>query len=251
MHDLLKEILRNDSVKDENNISYKLHSHTGESQGVFLQEILIRLKPAKTLEIGLAYGISSLFILEIIKELNNEDGSHIIFDPYPDVYWNNVGLHNIKKAGYSNLVDFRKQFSDDGLIQLISEKKRIQFAYIDSTKVFDILLVDFYLINKILDIGGVVVFDDCGFPGIRKLVRLISKMPFYKICCTHHNDLETFKKSTIKKAASFVLQHIPLKNKILPGIDFNTDQQNGINFHCIAFEKTANDNRNWDWNIDF
>lgn len=251
MHEVLKEILITQTVKDEKNETYKLHSNTSELQGYFLQGILKNIKPKATLEIGLAYGISSLFILEILKELENENGSHIILDPYPDVYWNNIGLLNISKAGYENLVDFRKLFSDEGIIQLINEKKRIQFAYTDSTKVFDILLVDFYLINKILDIGGVIVFDDCCFPGIKKLVRLISKMPFYKIYATHYREIETIKKSVIKKSASFILQHIPFRNKIFPGLDFKTDQQNGIDYNCIAFIKTGNDKRNWDWNVDF
>ena len=251
MNDVLKEILNTQTVKDNQNKIHKLHSNTGELQGYFLQDILKKIKPKATLEIGLAYGISSLFLLEVIKELDNENRSHIIFDPYPDVYWNNIGLLNISKAGYENLVDFRKLFSDEGLIQLITEKKRIQFAYIDSTKVFDILLVDFYLINKILDIGGVIVFDDCGFPGIKKLVRLISKMPFYKIYATHYKELETIKKSIVKKLASFILQHIPFRDKILPNHDFKTDQQNGIDYHCIAFIKKGNDERSWDWNVDF
>ncbi|MEP6596324.1 MAG: class I SAM-dependent methyltransferase [Ginsengibacter sp.] len=251
MNEVLKEIIASQKVRDKENQSYNLHSHTGELQGRFLQEILKNIKPKATLEIGLAYGISSLFILEILKDLENENGSHIIFDPFPDVYWNNIGLLNIRKAGYENLVDFRKLFSDEGLIELINEKKKIQFAYIDSTKVFDILLVDFYLINKIMDIGGVIIFDDCGFPGIKKLVKLISKMPFYKIYGTHYKEQETLKKNLIKRSASFVLRHAPFRNKIFPGIDFKTDQQNGIDYHCIAFEKTSDDKRSWDWYVDF
>ncbi|MEO6456046.1 MAG: class I SAM-dependent methyltransferase [Ginsengibacter sp.] len=251
MNEVLKEILITQTVKDEKNEITKLHSHTGELQGYFLQGILKKIRPKTTLEIGLAYGISSLFILEVIKDLENKNGSHIIFDPYPDIYWNNIGLLNISKAGYESLVDFRKLFSDEGLIQLINEKKRIQFAYIDSTKVFDILLADFYFINKILDIGGVIVFDDCGFPGVKKLVKLISKMPFYKIYDTYHKEPETIKKTVIKKSASFILQHLPLRNKIFPGLDFKTDKQNGIDYHCIAFLKTGNDERSWDWHVDF
>ena len=30
-----------------------------------------------------------------------------------------------------------------------------------------------------------------------------------------------------------------------------TDEELGINARCIAFEKTNNDERNWDWSIDF
>ncbi|RZK12986.1 MAG: class I SAM-dependent methyltransferase [Flavobacterium sp.] len=249
--ELLVEIFQSQKVTDENGLSYELHSHTGIDQGLLLQRIIKEIKPKKSLEIGLAYGISSLFILEALEEIRGNKCIHYIFDPSPDIYWNNIGLHNIKKAKYEHLVSFHKVLSEDGLIDLITRKERIQFAYIDSTKVFDVLLVDFYLINKLLDVGGVIIFDDCGFPGIRKLVRYISKLPFYEIYATYHQDKETLKKSNIKAFASFILRNMPFSKKVFPGLNFTTDQKNRINFHCIAFRKKAEDNRSWDWSIDF
>jgi predicted O-methyltransferase YrrM len=251
MNEILDEIFKTKTVKDGINEIHKLHSNISEAQGYFLQGILKEIKPKATLEIGLAYGISSLFLLEILKEQGNKNKSHIIFDPFAELYWENIGLENIRRSGYENLIDFRYLPSDEGLIQLINEKKRIQFAYVDSTKIFDILFLDFCLINKILDIGGIIVFDDCGFPGIKKLVRLISKMPFYKIHNTHFEEPETFKKSSVKKFMSFFMGHFPFKNVIFPGIDFNTDLAKGLNFHCIAFQKTGEDKREWDWYADF
>lgn len=101
------------------------------------------LKPKVSLEIGLAYGISSLFILEIINKLENS--KHIIIEPYPDVYWNNIGLNNIQRAGYTDLITFYKDFSYNILPKLYYEKTKIDFVYIDSTKVFDIILTDFFI----------------------------------------------------------------------------------------------------------
>jgi hypothetical protein len=36
---------------------------------------------------------------------------------------------------------------------------------------FDYALVDFFYIDKMLNIGGVVIFDDLSYPSIRKLCR--------------------------------------------------------------------------------
>lgn len=251
MNEILFNILRSQTVVDEEGTAYPLHSHTGEAQGLLLQKLIMEIKPKKSLEIGLAYGISSLFILDALAQIKCNETVHYILDPEPDVYWNNIGLLNIRKAKFESMVDFRKLRSDDGLIQLIQEKQRVQFAYVDTTKVFDVVFADFYLINKILDVGGVIVFDDCGFPGIRKLVRYISKLPFYTIYATHQKDKETRTKSAVKHWASSFLQKLPFSEKILPGHDFRTDRANGIDYNCIAFRKTGEDSRAWHWSVDF
>ena len=251
MNEVLKEIFSTNTVKDESGKSIPVHSHTGEEQGLFLQNLVKKIKPTSSVEVGLAYGISSLFILESLKELGNADKSHVIFEPYPDEYWNNIGLLNIQRAGLEHLADFRKTFSSDGLIDLIKQNRSIQFAYIDSTKVFDILMADFFLINKILDIGGVIVFDDCAFPGIRKLVRYISKIPSYTIYDTFSKDEESSKRRTLKNLVSKAMIQFPKPKIFFEGIDFKTDEQNKINFHCIAFKKISEDERSWDWAVDF
>lgn len=251
MNNVLKEIFSTQTVTDEGNNIFPLQANTGEEQGIFLQEIIRSIKPRTTLEIGLAYGISSLFILETARDLGNANGSHIIIDPYPDIYWKNIGLLNIHKAGFDELVDFRKSLSHDALIELINEKKRIQFAYIDSTKVFDILLVDFSLIDKIMDIGGVIVFDDVCYPGIRRLMKLISKIPSYRFLDAHYREKETWEKRVVKKTASMVLQNFPFRKKIFPGLDFKTDNQNNVDFQCMAFQKISEDKRNLDWHTVF
>src|SRR5215813_8547482 len=49
-------------------------------EGRFLQELIRAKRPSKSIEIGCAYGISSLFICEALREVGAK--SHTIIDPY-------------------------------------------------------------------------------------------------------------------------------------------------------------------------
>lgn len=245
MNEVLKEILQTNEVQDENGMVYKLHSHTNANQGLELQRIINQLKPAITLEIGLAYGISSLFILEALKKNNGK--KHFIIEPFPDIYWNNIGLNNIKKAGYFDLIDFRKDFSYNVLPKLHYENERIDFAYIDTTKVFDIVLTDFFFIDKLLNVEGVVVFDDVTFPGIRKIARFLCKNPNYKIVLQHHKDKKSLRLRILNQMQRLLVNLIPFKDRYSSDISFESDEELGIDYHCLGFKKISEDLRNWDW----
>jgi len=66
----LEEIFEQKTIEtDDIEKRIELHSNTSKEQGLFLQKIFGLVKPKKSLEVGLAYGISTLFILEKHKEL--------------------------------------------------------------------------------------------------------------------------------------------------------------------------------------
>lgn len=78
----LNQIFQTQLIEDPNGQLIKIHSNTSEKQGLFLQEVFDLVKPVKSLEVGLAYGISALFILEKHKEYNSAPRSHIIIEPF-------------------------------------------------------------------------------------------------------------------------------------------------------------------------
>ena len=228
-----------------------LHSNTDKEQGIFLQKIFDRIKPFRSLEVGFAYGISTMFILEKHREIKSSEGSHLVIEP--DSYWGTAAEHNIEKEGLSKYLQIRKDYSDKVLTQLFHENYRIQFAYIDTTKQFDVVMQDFYFISKILDVGGVVILDDCGgtWPGVQKVARFINTLPHYKIFESHNEHTSSFLKNIAKYVLSFVIKILPFKNKIYETIDFKTDKELGLNYSCIAFIKIDEDRRNWDWDKIF
>ena len=112
---------------------------------------------------------------------------------------------------------------------------------------------DFYFINKILDIGGVVILDDCGGmrSGVQRVARFINTLPHYKVLAGHHKTKMSVKKKFVQSLLSFVIHSLPFKSKIFPSLSFRSDEQLGLNYSCIAFQKTGEDNRSWNWDKAF
>jgi hypothetical protein len=198
------------------------------------------------LEVGLAMGLSALSILEKHKQAGNNDHCHIIIEPFP---WENIAVHNIKKFGLSRYADIRYKMSHDVLTQLFHSGYRIQLAYVDTTKVFDVVMQDFYFIDKILDCNGVIILDDCGgcWPGIQKVARFINTLPHYKIFSAHNKNFRTLKRTFAERLFIILLKMLPFKEKFLNGFSLKTNSELGLDYSCIVFQKINNDERNWDW----
>lgn len=241
MNAVLKEILDTKKVFDENGKEYKLHSHTRPEQGRFLQELISEVKPDFSVEVGLAYGVSTLFICEAIAA--NKKGMHLVMDPFQKD-WQNIGLKNIKDAGFDNIVEFRPEYADKVFSELYLKNKKIDFAYLDGSKVFDVVMFNTYILNKLLNINGIIVFDDCIFPGIKKVVRYLNNMPNFRIYKTHKKVDISWKRKIIRYFSN--LEYI--KKIINPDLHSYNNQ---FDYHCIAFIKTAEDTRPWNWYSNF
>jgi len=246
---LLDDIFEKLVVTDNTGKEYQLHSHTSRAQCAFMDEIIREVRPETGLEVGLAYGISTLQILKSMAGVR-EDFKHIVMDPYQHE-WNDIGTLNVERSGYKDHVRFYSAPSTVVLPKLDSEKTRIQFAYIDSTKVFDQLLVDVHYINSMMDVGGVLVLDDCDFPGIRLLARFLARHPSFKVLKGFSPDPVTMKSKIAGSVVTLWLKLMPFRGRKLSRLDVETDAHLGVAFKCIAFKKIKDDDRPWNWHKSF
>jgi hypothetical protein len=130
---------------------------------------------------------------------------------------------------------------------LLQSDEKFDFAYIDSSKQFDGLLVDFFYLDKILNINGIIVFDDVGFPGIRKLLRYLSQFPNYKI----YSQFPQNNAPSLLRRAARILRRIPVIKKLIKEEILLSDFELGINSSCVALQKIDHDKRNWEWHVNF
>ncbi len=247
----LQDIFSTGTVEiNENGERIPLHSNTSKDQGLFLQKIFTEIKPQNSLEVGFAYGISTLFILEMHQKVSDATGKHLVIEP---IDWGPAALHNIEKEGLSKYLILKRDYSDRVLSELYHSDYKIQFAYIDTTKLFDKIMIDFYFIDKMLSVGGVVIFDDCGggWPGVQRAVRFVNTMPHYQF----HAGFEKLESSFKKKAAFSILKKavklLPFKIKAFSTFNFKTDEELGLDYNCVAFKKTGPDQRSWDFDAPF
>ena len=87
--------------------------------------------------------------------------------------WEGIGLSNLSRAGYLDIVDFNEIFSYQYLSHLTKNHVTIDLAFIDGNHMFDYVLVDFFLIDKLLRPGGIVIMDDLSYPSIRSVCRYV------------------------------------------------------------------------------
>ncbi len=244
MSQVLEDIFTSGKVEDASGNVFDLHSHTSLEQCYFIQNIIEEIDARRCLEVGLAYGVSSLAICEVIRD---KDGAifHSI-DPQQD-WWKDIGINNINRAGYADIFQFYREYSSVVLPKLAAENTTIDFAYVDTTKIFDVVLMDAIYLMKMLKIGGVLVLDDCGWPGINRVARYLSKMPHVTVRCSFGDQGPSWKEVAISKIANV----LPRRESIFTDRILNPTVPFGANVQCIAFEKIHEDERNWNWHENF
>ena len=134
----------------------------------------------RTMEIGCAYGVSSLFICQALDERRTAGPHHVIIDPFQSKQFNKAGILNLERAGF-DFFELIEEPSERALPRLWEQGRRFDFALIDGRHTMDQVMLDFFYVDKLLDVGGIVVLDDIRWPGIGRAARYLSQYPSYRM----------------------------------------------------------------------
>jgi len=149
-----------------------------ETHASEIERLVRDMHLTRTLETGMAYGLSTLTICGVHEQRG--EGEHIAIDPYQSTDWGGVGLLNLERAGLSHRVRVIEARSDEALPRLRDEGVRIDFALIDGLHLFDATLVDFFHADRMLDTGGVIVFHDTWMPAVAQAVAYVESNRAYQ-----------------------------------------------------------------------
>jgi len=139
-----------------------------------LRALMLERRPARTLEVGLAYGGSALAITATHRELGHEPGrQHTVIDPFQKE-WDNAALAAIDRAGLAGYIDFRPQLSSIALGALAAEGASFGLIYVDGSHLFEDVFMDAYFGCRLLDQGGVILFDDCTIDHVAKVLGFVT-----------------------------------------------------------------------------
>lgn len=225
---LLLEILESRRVRDASGKVLSLDSNVAVDEGRYLYDLVVKHNMTRTLEVGMAFGVSSLFIAQAHQDLGHgvfkvtpvgegfadDDRSlrpHVAVDPFQSTQWESVGALNLMRARLRHLVDIMELESHFALPNIARhEAGSFQLCFIDGMHLFDFTLLDFYYSDLLLAPGGFAVFDDSLMPSVQK-----------------------------------VIAHA-LTNRAYVQVD------NGLNSgRVVTLQKQAKDNRSWDFHVDF
>ena len=78
MNSIIKEIYETHLVRDKNGKTYPLNSETSPEEGKYIHDTVVKINAKTTLETGMAFGISSLWICEALKKMRGRNISQLI-----------------------------------------------------------------------------------------------------------------------------------------------------------------------------
>lgn len=222
-------------------------SHVSRATGELLQRAIREVRPEVSLEIGLAFGVSTLFICEALQELA-APGVHIVLDPYQHGKWRGLGLKNLQEAGFASLVSFHEEPAELYLPKLLAEGRRIDFAFIDGLHRFEQAFVEFYYINRLLRVGGLVLFDDAVRRSVNRVIRHALTYPAYEVWgSTQTAPRARSVRGTLRRALT---GFAPVRRLVRPDV-LRRDWDLGIAGRCVGLRKVAEDQRATHWDADF
>lgn len=148
----------------------------GIEEGNALCEWVRKEGSLRTLETGLGFAISTLFICEGLLA-NGPDGRHVAADPYQfrglpihRTTYMGVGLQTLEEAGVRDLVEFYAAESQIVLPRLLDEGRRFDFAFLDGNHRFEGVFLDLIYSGRLLKEGGIVFVEDTQLRGVRRAV---------------------------------------------------------------------------------
>lgn len=235
---ILSSILSSKTVTLPNGECRLLSAEITPIVGDILTSYIKQLKPRVSLEVGLAYGISALYICDALKSVGAT--RHIIIDPNQSQEWGNAGLFNLERSGHSDLIDFREEMSHVALPELLKAGLKIDFAFIDGWHVFDQVIVDFFFIDKMLKSGGAIAFDDAVWPSVRKALRYIVKNRNYRVAAC--SLIYPSRKDALARLASMITRRFP---RVFAAEILEPDSimELGNGSRCVILQKIGEDDR--------
>lgn len=242
---VLERILRTREFEGKNNETLRVFAEISQDEGEFLQRIVSDIDPRTSIEIGLAYGVSAMFICDALTK--TPDTRHIVIDPAQLMEpWQGNGIHNLKKAGHGDLIDLYPLQSQLALPQLEEKGVKVDFAFIDGHHTFDFALTDFFYVDRMLKIGGVIAFDDADFPSIEKLIRFVLKNRNYAVYgSVGGGRRDRFRH--LRRASRGMVAKSPRLGRLLHPAFLESKQDLHIDGSCVALRKVNDDTRGYSW----
>ena len=151
-------------------------------EGYYMYDLIRKNKFKNCLEIGMANGMSALYICQALKE--NGNGMLFSIDPFQTSQWNGMALENLKNAGlskYSFLLEEKDIHALPKILKFCEKEAKLtkkpteifDFIFIDGDHRFDYTLLDFFYASLLLRIGGVIIVDDIRMPAVRDVIKYL------------------------------------------------------------------------------
>ena len=241
---IVQQIYDTDHIVNGDGETVLLEYEVSLEDGKFLQSLIHeRSWISQTLEIGCAYGMSSLFICGAIEDRPNP--RHVIIDPNQSTEFYSTGVAHLQRMGY----DFYELFEEKSefvLPRMVEQEQKFDLIFIDGWHTLDQVMVDVFYATSLLRPNGILVLHDCWMPSVSRIVSYLRHYPCYR----EIGAVSMAVASTARTISNSFVQILPayLGKRLLPSSLYYRMYNNQT---VVAFEKVETDARSWDWYREF
>ena len=146
----------------------------GRDEGESLRGWVEREGARQTVEVGLGYGVSALFVCAGLLACDGAGARHVVIDPFQQSEFAGIGLRHLDDAGVSEMVDFYAEESQIVLPRLLSESREFDLAIVDGNHRFDGVFLDLVYLGRLVRPGGIVFVDDLQLPAVARAVSFMT-----------------------------------------------------------------------------
>ena len=247
MNELIDRIYETRTVVGKNGDRHKLKAAIDPREGRFLYDTIHNDDGIiNTLEVGCAYGLSSLHICAALKERPN--ASHIIIDPCQNDIFDGVGIRNLNESGI-NFFELLEMKSEIALPALLEEKEgTVDLIFVDGWHTFDHTLLDCFYATRLLRQGGYLIVDDVSIPGVERVIDYLKNYPCYEECGSlSFNKPKSLKRNILKTLLSPLPQRT-FQTLLTPRTYRRIFEDQSLSM--VALKKVKQDERTWNWHND-
>lgn len=176
--DVLEEMVKSGTVLLPDGSTRRLGANLSTAHSHSLYSTILEYRARNVIEIGMAYGVSTLSILAALQQT---DGHLLSVDPYNG--WNSgrkAALHAVERAGYAHRHRHIQAPSFAALPSLLGECGIVDLIYIDGAHDFDNVFIDSFYSDRLLRVGGVMGFNDTGLRDVWRVIRWLLRTGRYE-----------------------------------------------------------------------
>ena len=182
---LIRKIYNSRTVRGTDDRLYEIYpASLTRGRGAYLANIVREFRPATTVEIGLAWGLSTLFILRALLE-NGRFEPHVVMDPFQWYGYHDAALRVLRDNGLERMVEFYPEASVYVLPRLAEQGRKFDLAFIDGDHSYEAVFCDFWLLDPVMRSGSAIVFDDVWAEEVDRVCCLVQEQFGYTMHSEH------------------------------------------------------------------
>jgi len=181
-NDILADMYRADELygtESEKPVTINKLARVTIKQGAMMNKLMRSYSIKRSLEVGLGYGFSTVWMLDALRPRRN--ALHVAIDPYQKSFFKGIGLTQVERLESGARFEWIDDFSIHALSGLIGQGEKFDFIFIDGNHRFDDVIVDFYLSDQILRTDGLIALDDIRMSAVRTAANFIVANRSYQL----------------------------------------------------------------------